>query len=312
MLKRPPSRRTLRASSRDSLRACAVAALLAAGLGMAATGPAPAAVVHRSPTALASAPVSAPVPGTLCAHAGTLKGKGGQRASVSLCVSTGSRVMTVSAPAMCRRAGESVRYACRTSGSWTVRRAGEDVASGPLPGGTEYPGPATYRVSGTVHVQSSSAGVDLTGQVHASLTLVEPKQVPTHHISVDRSVVRASATTTLTYTVARDSEQGDGSARFGLIGEEASGVQLTTADPRCVNPLTGRYPSTKRNMFALDCTPTDLQPGHPSTIVVRVTVKKACGAIVSKLGYWMAQGQGSSAGGMISGPTVTCARSRGL
>jgi hypothetical protein len=305
--KRPLSLRSLRAVSRRRLRASAMGAVLAAVLGWAALGPVPAEAAHGFPGAAAAAPV----PGTLCAHTGTLKGRGGQRADVSLCVSTGSRVMTVSAPAICGRAGESVRYTCGTSGSWTVRRAGEAVASGPLPGAAEYPGPATYRVSGAVHVRSTPAGIDLTGDVHGTLTLVEPKQAPTHRIEVDRHVVPANASTTLTYTVARDSEQGDGSARFGLIGEEASGVELTTADPRCVNPLTGRYPSTKRNMFALDCTPTDLQPGHPSTIVVRVAVKKTCGAVVSKLGYWMPQGQGASAGGMISGPTVTCERSRG-
>ncbi|MET7698201.1 hypothetical protein [Streptomyces sp. NPDC005485] len=220
--------------------------------------------------------------------------------------------MTVSAAATCGRVGESVRYACGTSGSWTVRRAGKHLAAGPLPGGTEYPGPAAYRVSGAVHVRSAPAGIDLSGPVHATLTLVEPKPVPTHRIGVDRRVVRANATTTLTYTVSRDSEQGDGSARLGLIGDETSGVEVTTRDPRCINPLVGRYPSTARNMYAVDCTLTDLQPGHPSTVVVRVSVRKTCSTVVSKLGYWMPQGRGSTAGGMITGPTVTCERSRVL
>ncbi|WP_225859585.1 hypothetical protein [Streptomyces albicerus] len=260
----------------------------------------PAGAAHRT-----RAPEPSP-PATLCAPAGTLKGGSGQRADVSLCASTGGAGTSLSAPASCERAGTSVRYTCLTSGTWTLRRDGRTVASGPLPGGRENPGPGTYDVSGTVHVRSSPAGVDLRGTVHATLTLTDPKPVPTHRIEVGRRTLRPHTTTTLTYTVSRDSDEGDGSARFGLIGEEASGVELTTSDARCVNPLTGRYPSTARSMYALDCALTDLQPGRPSKVVVHATLADACTTVVSKLGYWTPRGQSLYTGGMLAGPTVTC------
>ncbi|MFD3924627.1 hypothetical protein [Streptomyces sp. NPDC058614] len=296
-----------RSMPRRTSRTLGVVAVLAAAFGWAAWGPPPAEAVLRSeaPSATAPAPVPAPTPATLCAHAGTLKGEGGQHASVSLCVGTGGPNMSVSAPAHCGRRG-SVRYACLTSGTWTVRRDGQTVGTGPLPSGKEYPGPGTYEVSGSVRVTSSPAGVDLRGEVHATLTLTEPKTPPTHRIEVDRSAVRPNTVTTLTYTVARDSDRGDGSARLGIIGEESSGVELTTSDARCVNPLTGSYPSTARSGHALDCALTDLQPGRPSTVVVRVSVKDTCSTVVSKAGYWMPQGQAVFTGGMLVGPTVTC------
>ncbi|MFE9768650.1 hypothetical protein ACFYPC_29745 [Streptomyces sp. NPDC005808] len=304
-------------TSPTSRRTLAALAVLAAA-GVAALGQPPAEAVHRSaappvpaqgpptPTpAAAPAPAPAPAPATLCAHAGTLKGEGGQRASVSLCVGTGGPNISVSAPARCGRPG-SVTYACLTSGTWTVRRDGQTLATGPLPSGKEYPGPGTYDVSGSVQVRSSPAGVDLRGEVHATLTLTEPKAPPTHRIEVDRSVLRPNSVTLVTYTVARDSDRGDGSARLGIIGEESSGVELATSDPRCVNPLTGRYPSTTRSGHALDCALTDLQPGRPSTVVVQVSVKDTCSTVVSKAGYWMPQGQTVFTGGMLVGPTVTC------
>ncbi|MFI1486173.1 hypothetical protein [Streptomyces sp. NPDC020747] len=247
-----------------------------------------------------------PPPAMLCAPAGTLKGEGGQRASVSLCASGGGVGTSLSAPATCGRAGSAVRYSCRTSGTWTLRRDGRTVATGPLPGGRENPGPGTYEVSGTVHVRSSPAGVELRGTVRATLTLTGPKPVITHRIEADRHTLRPNTTTTVTYTVSRDSDEGDGSARFGLIGEEASGVELTTADPRCVNPLVGRYPSSARSMYALDCALTDLQPGRPSTVVVRARLAESCTTVVSKLGYWMPRGQTLYTGGMLAGPTITC------
>lgn len=282
---------------RTPLLLTAVAVLAAAALT--ATGR-PAGAAHRT---LAPEP---PPPTMLCAPAGTLKGEGGQRASVSLCASGGGAGTSLSAPATCGRAGSSVRYTCRTSGTWTLRRDGRTVATGPLPGGREHPGPGTYEVSGTVHVRSSPAGVDLRGTVRATLTLTDPKPVATHRIEADRQVLRPNTTTTVTYTVSRDSDEGDGSARFGLIGEEASGVELTTADPRCVNPLVGRYPSSARSMYALDCALTDLQPGRPSTVVVRARLADTCTTVVSKLGYWMPRGQSLYTGGMLAGPTVTC------
>jgi hypothetical protein len=81
---------------------------------------------------------------------------------------------------------------------------------------------------------------------------------------------------------------------------------VTTSDARCVNPLTGRHPAQARNMYALDCALTDLQPGHPATVVVDVDIANICTTVVSKLGYWMPQGQALYTGGMLAGPTVTC------
>ncbi|MGV9500229.1 hypothetical protein ACWDQ0_18290 [Streptomyces sp. NPDC003642] len=245
-------------------------------------------------------------PATLCAPAGVLRGARGARAVVQLCAGSGTPVMAVSAPASCRRPGTSVRYACLTSGSWTARRDGADVASGTLPGSQPYPGPGTYEVTASVHVRSTPSGVDLRGTVRATLTLTAPKQQPTHRVEVDRHTLRPGTTTTLTYRVYRDSEQGDGSARFGLIGEESTGVRISTADARCVNPLIGRAPSRDRLGFSVDCALTDLQPGRPATVRVRVRQTSACSTVVSKLGYWMPRGQALYTGGMVEGPTVGC------
>ncbi|MET9390493.1 hypothetical protein ABZY20_08780 [Streptomyces sp. NPDC006624] len=246
-------------------------------------------------------------PATLCAPAGVLRGPDGERASVSLCAGSGTPVMAVSAPASCSRPGTSVRHACLTSGSWTAKRDGATVASGTLPGSQPYPGPGTYDVTADVHVRSAPSGVDLRGTVRATLTLSAPKQRPTHRVEVDRRTLRPGATTTLTYRVYRDSEQGDGSARFGLIGEESTGVRISTADARCVNPLVGRAPAEDRLTYAVDCALTDLQPGRPATVRVEVTLDKACSTVVSKLGYWMPRGQALYTGGMVQGPTVRCA-----
>ncbi|GGX20219.1 hypothetical protein [Streptomyces lomondensis] len=245
-------------------------------------------------------------PATLCAPAGVLRDAQGARADVSLCAGSGTPVMALSAPATCRRPGTSVRYACLTSGSWTAKREGATVASGTLPGSQPFPGPGTYDVTATVRVRSAPAGVDLRGTVRATLTLTAPKQRPTHRVEVDRQRLRPGTTTTLTYTVYRDSEQGDGSARFGLIGEETTGVRISTADARCVNPLIGRAPSEDRLTHSVDCALTDLQPGRPATVRVRVTLASACSTVVSKLGYWMPRGQALHTGGMVEGPTVGC------
>ncbi|GGL63801.1 hypothetical protein GCM10010129_04340 [Streptomyces fumigatiscleroticus] len=251
-------------------------------------------------------PAAAAGPSTLCVPAGTLRGGHGERASVSLCAGSGTPTMALSAPATCHRPGTAVRYACATSGTWTARRDGRTTATGTLPGSGPYPGPGTYDVTADVRVRSTPGGVDLRGTVHARLTLTAPEAAPTHRIEVDRHTLRPHSTTTLTYTVARDSEAGDGSARFGVIGEEGSGVRLATADKRCVNPLVGRAPSKTRLAHSLDCALTDLQPGHPATVRVRVTLGPACSTVVSKLGYWMARGQALYTGGMLAGPTVGC------
>ncbi|WP_343244006.1 hypothetical protein [Streptomyces sp. SID13726] len=240
-------------------------------------------------------------PATVCAPAGTLRDEGGQRARVGLCLGSGTPMMSVSAPAVCRPAGQ-----CLTSGTWTARRDGETVARGTLPGSAGYPGPGTYDVEADVVVRPASEGAELRGTVRATLTLTAPKAAPTHRIEVTGRTLRRDSVTTLTYTVFRDSDQGDGSARFGLIGEEGSGVRLSTSDPRCVNPLTGRHPATTRQPYALDCALTDLQPGNPSTVVVRVALKDTCSTVVSKLGYWMPRGQALYTGGMLEGPAVGC------
>ncbi|QHC32822.1 MULTISPECIES: hypothetical protein [unclassified Streptomyces] len=257
-------------------------------------------------------PAAAPAPkaedpATLCAVAGTLRGDNGQYALVNLCAGSGTPQFAVSAPASCGRAGTRARYSCRTNGTWTATRSGKTLAGGPLPGSGDYPGPGTYDITATVRVRSAPAGVDLTGQVRATLTLTAPKAPPTHAITVDRTTLRRDATTTLTYTVRRDSAQGDGSARFGLIGEAGSGVRIATSDARCVNPLVGEYPSKDRLPYSLDCALTELQPGHPEQVKVRVTVGATCSTVVSKLGYWMPDGQALYTGGMLEGPELTCA-----
>ncbi|MFI8320479.1 hypothetical protein [Streptomyces sp. NPDC085529] len=244
-------------------------------------------------------------PGTLCAVAGTLRGADGRHATVSLCADGGRPRLTVSAPALCGRDGTVTGHSCRTTGTWTARHAGTTLA-GTLPGAVEYPGPGMYDLTATVRVRSAAEGLDLRGTVHTTLTLTTPKAAPTHAITADRSTLRRRATTTLTYTIRRDSEEGDGSARFGLIGEEESGVRLATDDPRCVNPLVGGHPEETRLRHALDCALTTLQPGNPQKVTVRVTVGPTCSTVVSKLGYWMPDGQALYTGGMLPGPTLTC------
>ncbi|TWV55573.1 hypothetical protein FRZ03_07150 [Streptomyces misionensis] len=255
--------------------------------------------------ATAAAP-KAGQPATLCAVAGTLRGDHGRHAVVSLCAGSGTPRFSVSAPASCGRAGTRVRYNCRSEGTWTAARSGKTLAAGTLSGSVVYPGPGTYDITATVRVRSAPAGVDLTGTVRATLTLTDPRAEPTHAITVDRAALARNATTTLTYTVRRDSEEGDGSGRFGLIGEAGTGVRIATSDARCVNPLVGAYPAKTRLPSSLDCALTELQPGHPERVTVRVTVGGTCSTVVSKLGYWMPNGQDLETGGMLEGPKVTC------
>ncbi|MEV3990641.1 hypothetical protein AB0J57_17195 [Streptomyces sp. NPDC049837] len=268
---------------------------------------------HATPPTAAPAEKAPPPtsPITHCAPGGTLRGPHGQYADIALCVTNTGATMTVSAAATCRRGTTGARPVCRTSGTWTAHRHGSPAATptatGTLAGRADYPGPGTYDIGATVHVRSDPAGTDLRGQVRATVTLTDAKPQPTHRVDVTPAhrTLKPGVTTTLTYTVARVSDHGDGSARLGLIGEEATGIELTSPDRRCVNPLPGRYPSTTRSLYALDCALTDLQPGRPTTVTVRATLKSACSTVVSKLGYWTPRGQ-ESTGGMLTGPTVTC------
>ncbi|WEO93817.1 hypothetical protein A6P39_007245 [Streptomyces sp. FXJ1.172] len=253
-----------------------------------------------------TAAAAAETPGTLCAAAGTLHGAHGEQAQVSLCADTGSPRLNITAPASCQGTDTKVRYVCRTEGTWTVRRAGKTLGTGALPGSRLYAGPGAYEISATVRVKSAPAGVDLKGSVRATLSMTAPMAKATHVVSVDKSELRANSTTTVTYTIRRDSDEGDGNARLGMIGEEGKGLQIRSADSRCVNPLVGRYPSKTRLAHALDCTVTELQPGHPEQIKVRITVGAKCSTVVSKLGYWIPQGQSMYTGAMLEGPKLTC------
>lgn len=260
-----------------------------------------------TPACAQSAAAPAPeTPGTLCALAGTLHGSHGEQAQVSLCADTGSPRLNITAPATCKGADTKVQYACRTEGSWMVHRAGKMLGTGSLPGSRLYAGPGAYDISATVRVKSAPAGVDLKGTLRATLSLTAPLAKATHFVTVDRPELRRNATTTVTYTIRRDSDEGDGNARLGMIGEEGKGLQIRSADPRCVNPLVGRYPSKTRLAHSLDCTVTALQPGHPEKITVRITVGAKCSSVVSKLGYWVPQGQSMYTGAMLEGPTLTC------
>lgn len=257
----------------------------------------------------AAAPAAAPAPeapATLCSAAGTLRGAHGEQAEVSLCADTGVPRFNITAPASCRIAGSRVRYACRTEGTWKATRSGKTLGNGLLPGSGLYPGPGTYGLSATVRVRSTPDGVDLKGTVQATVSLTAPKAKATHSVTVDKNVLRRNATTTVTYTIHRDADVGDGNARLGMIGEEGTGLRISTADKRCVNPLVGRYPSKTRVAHSLDCTVTELQPGHPETLQVRFTVGAKCSTVVSKLGYWVPKGQDMFTGNMLAGPTLTC------
>ncbi|MGW0122135.1 hypothetical protein [Streptomyces sp. NPDC003327] len=269
-----------------------------------ACGRPPAAPPTQAPPGAPVAP-GAGEPATLCAPAGTLRGADGAYADVALCADSGGLRLTLSAPASCGRAGSRIAYACRSTGTWTARHAGTTL-TGTLPGPAEHPGPGRYDLTASVRVRSEPEGIDVHGTVSAALTLSAPLAKPSHAVTADRTTLSPGTTTTLTYTVRRDGEEGDGSARFGLIGEEGSGVRISTADTRCVNPLDGRYPAATRLPHVLDCALTALQPGRPERVTVRVSVGSACSTVVSKLGYWMPEGQALYTGGMQPGPKLTC------
>lgn len=249
---------------------------------------------------------AAPPPAvTTCSPAAPLEQSGAERPagpSVGLCVTVAGANMTVTAAADC---------ACTVSGTWTARRGDDqdDAASGALGGRAEYPGPGTYAFTTTVRLGGAprTGAEPLTGTAKGTFTLTAPKPVPAHRVEVaPPGALAPGTTTTLTYTVERTADDGDGSARLGLIGEPGTGIRIDSTDVRCVNPLTGRYPSTTRSPHALDCALTDLQPGRPATVTVHVTLPAdTCSTLVSRLGYWTPNGQQVS-GAMVNGPTVTC------
>ncbi|CAL9449473.1 hypothetical protein [Streptomyces sp. enrichment culture] len=280
-------------------------ALAVAGLTVLA-GAAPAAgapvLAGTAPAATAAAPAPAV---TTCSPAAPLEQSEAERPagpSVGLCVTVAGANMTVTAAADC---------ACTVSGTWTARRGDDqdDTASGTLGGRATYPGPGTYAFTATVRLGGAprTGAETLTGTVEGTFALAAPKPESGHRIEVTpQAALAAGTTTTLTYTVERTADDGDGSARLGLIGEPGTGIRLDSTDVRCVNPLTGRYPSTARSPHALDCALTDLQPGRPATVTVHVTLPAdTCSTVVSKLGYWTPNGQ-QVAGAMVDGPTVKC------
>ncbi|MEE1753210.1 hypothetical protein [Streptomyces sp. SP18CS02] len=295
--------------ARELLTVTALSALLcAAAVAGTPTGTARASLVPRP-----AAPPARAVEVTRCAPGATLQGPRGQAAEVGVCVSGNDSVMSVTAPATCRRdGGRGHDTLCRTTGTWTARRDDGSVAAAGDLGGerAEYPGPGTYHFG--VVVQVRSVGVDLRGRVRATLDFAERKAEPTHRVEVTPGTVAAGATTTLRYTVTRLSEQADPGARFGLTGEQGSGVELVSPDARCVNPPPGGQAAPVRGTHALDCALTDLRPGRPLTVLVRVTVKGACTGIVSKLGHWESGGQEFGARRVLAGPTVTCHKSSSI
>ncbi|WP_143065883.1 MULTISPECIES: hypothetical protein [unclassified Streptomyces] len=286
--------------------AAAAAAVTAAAAALLCTPPAEAA----PPSGTAAAPaatVPAPAPAarvaaapgtTVCAPAASLRSADGRPVAAGLCVTPGGASMTVTASADC---------ACTTSGTWTARRGEEPAGSGTLGARAAYPGPGTYEITAEVRVADTRRSGTAAGTVTGTFTLATPLPEPSHRIEVAPAELRPGATTTLTYTVERVSDDGDGSARLGLIGEAATGIRLVSTDVRCINPLTGRYPSTERSPHAVDCALTDLQPGRPATVTVHATLPPGapCSTVVAKLGYWTPRGQ-QVAGAMIDGPTVTC------
>ncbi|MEU3446361.1 hypothetical protein AB0H29_03885 [Streptomyces thermolilacinus] len=284
-------------------------ALAVAGLTVLA-GAAPSAgapvLAGTAPAATAAAPAAAPAPAlTTCSPAAPLEESGTERPagpSVGLCVTVAGANMTVTAAADC---------ACTVSGTWTARRGDgqDDTASGTLGGRATYPGPGTYAFTAAVSLGGAprTGAEPLSGTVEGTFSFAAPKPESGHRIEVaPQAALAAGTTTTLTYTVERTTDDGDGSARLGLIGEPGTGIRLDSTDVRCVNPLTGRFPSTARSPHALDCALTDLQPGRPATVTVHVTLPAdTCSTVVSKLGYWTPNGQ-QVAGAMVDGPTVKC------
>lgn len=257
-----------------------------------------------STAAAAPEPTAPPAGVQRCVSGGVLTAPGGHSARTQLCASLVNASLTLSAPARCEHS------ACDASGTYRMTtRNGREVASGPLGTGTEYPGPGSYRVTAEVHARSAAPPYEAAGRWTRTLTLDWPRPAPLHTVTVSPTTVHPNRTTTLTYTLTRRDLRGDSNARLGLIGQENTGVRLSSADPQCSNPLTGAYPSRDRRPHVLDCALTDVQPGHPTRVEVAVRLGPHCSTIVSRMGYWLPQGQTSITGGMVKGPTVTCMES---
>ncbi|GAB2590122.1 hypothetical protein GCM10027168_23970 [Streptomyces capparidis] len=129
------------------------------------------------------------------------------------------------------------------------------------------------------------------------------KVPPTHRVTVSPHTVPRGATTTLYYTVTRTDHPGDSNARLGVI---APGSELASPHGLCVNPLAGPYPSPERHRHLLDCSFTDLQPGNPVTVPVRVTMGEDCAPVRAQLGSWYSTGDNTYGGRMVKAPAVTC------
>ncbi len=221
-----------------------------------------------------------------------------------LCGSLDNSFLTLSAPARCGRS------TCDVTGTYRMAtRDGRQVASGKLGTRTGYPGPGTYRVTVTARVRSAVSGTDVRGTWARTITFAWPRPEPVHTITVTPAVLRPGRTTAVTYTVTRRDLRGDSNARLGMIGEEGKGVRISSSDRQCSNPLAGAYPSTERRPHVLDCALVDLQPGRPVEVKVRVSLGKDCSTIISKMGYWLPEGQATYNGGMLQGPALRCEKS---
>ncbi|MEV4924828.1 hypothetical protein [Streptomyces roseoverticillatus] len=251
------------------------------------------------------APTAAAVVGEQrCVAGAVLDGGKGRTADMRLCGSLDNSFLTLSAPARCARS------ACDVTGTYRMTtRDGRPVASGKLATRTGYPGPGTYRVTVTARVRSAASGLDVRGTWTRTITFTWPKPEPVHTITVNPSVLHPGRTTTVTYTVTRRDLRGDSNARLGMIGEEGKGVRLSSSDRQCTNPLAGAYPSTERRPHVLDCALVDLQPGRPMEVKMRVRLGKDCSTVISKMGYWLPEGQATYNGGMLQGPTLKCEKS---
>lgn len=262
--------------------------------------------------ALAALPLWAPPPSPAeaapavageqrCVAGAVLDGGKGRTADMRLCGSLDDSFLTLSAPARCARS------ACDVSGTYRMTtRDGRQVASGKLATRTGYPGPGTYRITVTARVRAMTSGLDVQGTWTRTITFTWPRPEPVHTITVTPAVLHPGRATTVTYTVTRRDLRGDSNARLGMIGEEGKGVRISSSDPQCSNPLAGAYPSTRRLPHVLDCALVNLQPGHPMKVKTRIRLGKDCSTIISKMGYWLPQGQATYNGGMLQGPTLKC------
>lgn len=256
------------------------------------------------PSAVEALEAAAPQAGEQrCVGGGALTGAGGHSARTRLCASLDNSFVTLSTPTWCERS------ACDASGTYRMTaRDGREVASGSLGTRTEYPGPGTYKVTVAMRARSATPAFDARGGWTRTITLAWPKPAPVHTITVTPSTIRPGRATTLTYTVTRHDLRGDSNARLGLIGQEGTGLRLSSSDSQCTNPLAKAYPSEERRPHVLDCALVGVQPGRPTKVKVVVRLGAHCSTIISKMGYWLPKGQDTYTGGMLKGPVVTCAK----